>query len=160
MKINFGGGLTVTATERWLSEIRAGRAFLRGKLLAASVGNYNELQFLNPAASGVTAIVRACFAGTGVGDYVQVRTHNAALATLVGQGVNLAAGGAAGLAAVRSATPAAPDGTLAAEIYTAAGALNSIVPEWLFELDAAEGILITTGNTNVALAATYYWIEI
>jgi hypothetical protein len=160
MRISFGGSITVPSqSERWFSEIRASRAFTRGGNLGASVGNFSEFQLLNPAASGKTIDIYRMLADTVVNDGLYMRTHNTALATLVGTGINLQAGGPAGVGELRTAQPAALDGTAVSLINTAAFAVVEMTSVWSWELDPGEGVLVATGNVNEAAACLFYWNE-
>ena len=144
----------------WLSEIRAGRAFTGGVSIASSVGDNTHIQLLNPAASGVTILVRRLVAAPKGVDAHSVRTHNTALTTLSMNGVNLLAGGTAGLGAIRTVNNAGLLGTLARAFTLLTDTPFDLIREWDFELGAGEGILIVPGSTNNGLAAFYDWIEV
>lgn len=160
MRLEPGAQINVTATERWFTEIRAGRAFTRGLHLAASVGNVSEIQLLNPAASGVAAIIRSIKVGLSVADRVHLRTYDTALGTAVGAGFNLLAGGTAAKGLIKSANPAAEDGTLIEEYRALVDVTQEFVTDWGWELAAGKGILIATLSANEALAVTFKWIEV
>lgn len=160
MRIVLGGQINVTATERWYSEVRAGRAFMRGTHVAAAAGALGEVQLFNPAASGITVIVRRATSGALAADRHQVRQYDTALGTLVGTGFNLLSGGAAAAAVIRTATPAAADGTLISEMRLPADALGDILDDWSWELGAGEGVLIVGTTANQVIDVTYFWIEV
>lgn len=160
MRINAGTAISVTATELWLSEIRAGNAFARGIYLAASVGNLSEIQLFNPVASNKIVIVRSILAASSGLSSIDLRTHNTALGTLVGAGVNLLAGAAAAQGELRTATPAAADGTSFATIRAAAETELYIVPDWFMELGAGEGLIVTSVLANSGNGAFFTWREV
>ena len=160
MRVGLGGAVTVTATERWLAEIRSGRAFTRGGFSGPTAATLSHLQLFNPAASGVTIIIRAVIVAVSATGLVAIVTHNTALTTLVGAGVNLLAGGAAGLGELRSLDNAVQLGTIADRLSLIADTPSDVVPEWFFELGAGEGILVNSENANVRTIATYHWIEL
>lgn len=144
----------------WLNEIRAGRAFSEGAGLAASAGNFSEIQLINPAGSGITVIVFKALVGQGVAGNVSITNHNVNLATDVGAGRNLLIGGAAGAAHVRTAQPAAQDGSRLARVRMAADEFVPLLSDWSYELGVGEGIIIMPDTVNTILAATYFWIEV
>jgi hypothetical protein len=161
MRSNPGGTATVTAQDRWYAEIRAGRAFARGARVApGGAGNFSEGQLFNPAASGVNAIIFTASASAASAVFHQLRQHNTALATLVGTGFNLLSGGAASQCVIRTATPAALDGTLIAELHMAANTPGRICPSWSFELGPGEGVLFAETNGNIEMPVVYFWIEL
>lgn len=160
MRITLGGGLAVQQTERWFSEMRAGRTFSRGGNVSPGAAAFAEIQLFNPAGSGVTVLVYRLLAGAGANDATQIRTFNTALTTLVGTGINLLAGGAAAVAEIRTNNPAALDGTQVSQTYAPANVTFERVDVWSWELGAAEGIIIAAGAVNISLAAEFYWNEI
>jgi hypothetical protein len=160
MKIGLGGQITVTATERWLSEIRGGRAFSLGADLGASVGNFGHIQLLNPAGSARTIIVRAAHGAAGAAINIAVRTSAVVLATLIGAGVNLLVGAVAGLGVIRQEALAAETGTLTGILSVPANDSRPFVTEWYVELDPGEGVLINGRTINTLVSAFYQWIEL
>ena len=144
----------------WLSEIRAGRAFTRGRRLAASGGNFGEIQLINPAGSGITVIVHRLVGSMQTSAQIQIRQHNANLLTDVGTGFNLLSGGAASVAHIRTAIPAALDGTLNIERRVLTAVNEEWLRDWAYELGAGEGIFIAPNSVNVELAMAYEWIEV
>src|SRR5439155_26085750 len=113
MRLGLGNAvaISVTATEFWLSNLRAGRCFARGFNTGPLAANFNEIQLMNPVGSGVQAVVRSAFGSSDVNDVLNIRRFDTALVTDQGAGVNLLAGGAAGQCQVRSAQAGALDGT-------------------------------------------------
>jgi hypothetical protein len=160
MRLSLGGGLTVTATEKWLSEIRAGRAFAKGRLQAAVASENSHVQLKNPAASGKTAIVRSVLVSTPTAMLVSFQTYDTDLTTDVGAGRNLLSDGANGVAHIRSQTNIGVLGTKVGELHFPANHPLSIAPEWLWEMGDGEGILVVGGTVNVALSALFMWIEV
>jgi hypothetical protein len=160
MRIGYGTSVTVpTQAERWFSELRAGRAFSRGQALVASVGNFSEIQIFNPAGSGVSVIVYKINVSCSVADFTRVHVFNTALGALVGTGINLLSGGAAAVAELRTAQPAAQDGTFVSTIDAAATSPFERISVWAWELGAGEGVLIATGSVNRSLCTEFYWNE-
>lgn len=160
MRIVAGGVPRVEAEERWFTEIRRGRGFVGGVFNGASAGNFSEIQLRNPAASGVTLLVRDIVLTVSATNHIDLRDHDAALATLGATGTNLLKGAAAANGQVRTATPAARDGTVILSFRLAGDTPLRPVPDWLFELGAGEGFLFTPNVVNVGLTATFAWIEI
>jgi len=149
-----------TDYDYWLDALRDGRAFIKGTVLAASVGNFSEIQLLNPAGSGVNAVVFNLIAHDDLSANIQIRRHDAALATLVGAGVNLNIGGAAGACVLRTATPAALDGTLLT-VYNSNNSLNATRFQWwVCELAPGVGVIGTPDIVNDEMSAEFRWIEI
>lgn len=161
MDITLGSAIQVTAsTDLWLAEIRAGRAFTAGATVAASVGNFSELQLTNPLGSSVRVIIRAAILSVGAATRVQVRTHNPALVTFVKGGTNLLSGASAGQGQLRSAIAAVQDGTIVGEIDMLAATPFSVVPEWYFELPAQTGVLVVPSLVNTSVSALFMWREV
>ena len=160
MRIAFGGNLTVTATDRWYTEIRAGRAFVFHGTLGPSAGNNSHIQLFNPAASGVIVIPVYCAARVSVEGPAFISQHNVQLATDVGAGVNLLSGGAASAAHLRSNNNAGVLGTTIERLYLLANTWVTVLENWHMEMDAGEGILFAPNNVNVQVDITFRWIEL
>jgi hypothetical protein len=146
--------------DRWLREIRAGRAFTRGSGAGPSVGNLSECQLFNPVGSLITIIVFRIVCAGDVTGQIRLRTFNTALATLVGTGFNLLAVGAAATGEYRTATPAVEDGTTVWDHRSLASTPTLIADAWAWELGAGEGILTQQATVNQILFTAYYWIEL
>ena len=160
MRVDFGADIEVVATERWLDELRAGRAFGYGTRLAAGGAGINShLQLFNPAASGATILLRTIIAGTTIAGDIHIRAHNTALTTLESAGVNLLAGGAAGQGQVRSQN-AATLGSLLMRIPQPASETVRMLDEWIVELGPGEGVLVTPNGANLEVFANYLWVEL
>ncbi len=161
MRIGYGTSITVpVSAERWYSEINAGRAFVRGQNIGALAANFNEVQLFNPLASGKTITVYRALCSTAAIDGIYCRTHNTALATLVGNGINLQSGGAAGVGELRTAQVGALDGTNVTLLLTVANTPIERFSVWAWQLDPGEGILLTAANVNIGLSVEYYWNEV
>lgn len=161
MRIGYGTSVTVPQqSERWFSEVRAGRCFTRGGNVGGGVGQISEVQLFNPVASGITVIVYRVIVSQAAIDGIQCRTHNTALATLVGNGANLLSGGAVSVAEVRTALPAAADGALVSTLHIAAAAPFERIAVWAWELGAGEGILFANATTNIQQVTEFYWNEV
>lgn len=160
MRIGLGGAITVTATERWLSEIRAGRAFIGNRVQVASAANFGHIQLLNPAGSAVTIIVRAIVLSLGAATRARMAYFDTALTTLVGTGANLLRGAAASVGTIRAEDNAAELGTEIYNINILSGTPTDPVPEWLCELGAGEGVLINCALVNTAILGNFLWMEV
>src|SRR3970040_1377450 len=144
----------------WFTSLRASQAFIRGGKQGTGGAVFNEVQLLNPAASGVSIIVYRLKVGAPTSGSIQTRVHNPALATLVGTGINLLQGGAAGVGEVRTASPAAADGNLVSEIHRPNSADYDASPPWHWELPAGTGVLFTTSGQAEEISAEFYWVEL
>lgn len=161
MDITLGSTVTVAAsTQIWLSEVRAGRGFILGTGNGPTAAAFSETQLFNPAGSGVQCIVRATLISPSSSSGVTLRRFDTALATIIGQGVNLLAGAAAGKAAVRIASPAAQDGALVAAVDLSALSTTNIFPEWGYELSPGQGVLVVPDIVNVGIKVVYIWREV
>jgi hypothetical protein len=161
MRISFGGSITVPSqSERWFSEIRAGRAFNRGVVVVAGAAQIAEVQLLNPVASGKQAMIYSAMFSSNVNDQPQLRRYDTALATLVGNGVNLLAGGAASVCEIRTAIPAATDGSQLLILQTLASSPQALSPVWIAELSPGQGYLITGSTAVDGICAVWWWNEV
>ncbi len=160
MQVNLGRAITVTATERWLDEIRAGRAFSRGAFLGASVGNVSMVQLFNPVGSGVNVIVRLLIVSVDATGFAQVYQYNTPLTNDSGAGVNLLSGGAAGQAHVRNQVNAVSLGTLLHNIPILANTPIIPVADWFMELGPGEGVHVHTALQNVGTSGNFQWLEV
>ena len=143
----------------WFNEIRAGRAFFAGDRLGASIGNLGHFQLFNPGGSGITIVVHRVFQGVETALSVTLTLHNTALTTLVRQGVNLLAGGAAGVGEFRSQVNAAQLGTMGQYIPLLARTPYEMGKDWTVELGAGEGLIIMNQTANDGLYGNFEWIE-
>lgn len=160
MRIGYGTSITVPqSSERWFSEMRAGRCFARGTTLGASVGNFSEIQVFNPVGSGKQLLVYKAMGCEDVGSAIHFRIHNTALATLVGTASNLLVGAAASSGEIRTAQPAALDGTVIAVFYVSARAIQDVASLWCAELSPGQGVLITSNLANENICAAFFWNE-
>lgn len=160
MQVGLGGAITVTATERWFSEVRAGRAFGGAIIQANIAAEFSHVQLFNPVASGVTALVRAIVGSTNTSDRMEVAFFNTALATLGADGRNLLSGGAAPVAQVRAGTNAAQQGDRFAAQQILANTPIALTEEWVCELGPAEGVIIRLSTVNISLVGSFSWVEL
>lgn len=160
MRLAAGGIPRVEAEERWLAEIRRGRAFALGEQLSATAGVYSVIQLVNPAGSGVVIIIRSILVSGPTAVRISVRNFNTLLGTLVGTGVNQLIGGAAGAGEVRREGRATIVGTHMVAGHLGANTQIQPVADWFAELDPGEAIVVTAHTVNVTLEAAYQWIEI
>jgi len=159
MRQNLGTALTVTATDKWLSYIQAGQAFVLGARMAAGAGVINHVQLFNPVGSGKTVLARRVIVSCSVVDGLDLNIHNAALATDAGAGINMLSGGAAGVAHIRTQQNAAELGTVVSPVSNPA--LTPFVHggDWLFQLAPGQGALVCHFTVNENLNGTWFWAE-
>jgi len=161
MRIGYGTSVTVPVQqERWFSEMRAARAFIRGYALISGAGNYGEIQLFNPLGSGKQILVYRSTGSVLTNTALQYRLHNVALANLVGNGINLLSGGAAGAGEIRYATPLALDGTQLQVVQVLNNDPYGQPATWLFELSPGQGLLITSNVVNETICGNFYWNEV
>ncbi len=158
--VSAGGGGGAVA-ERWITELRAGRCFSQGSVIGPVAGQNSHIQLLNPAGSGVTAIVYsltpACI--TTATD-AEMRRHDTALTTAIGNGTNLLVGGAAGQCQVRGQNNAGVLGSTVFWRLRLAAGVYQFVNWWSAELGEGEGILIALMTVNVANVCSFWWNEV
>lgn len=160
MRIAFGGGLTVTATDRWYAEIRAGRAFTGTGDVGAVVGEFSHIQLFNPAGSGRILLVHR-FVVTALNVIaISMFTHNTELTTDNGAGANLLAGSTAGQGHVRQQTNVSVLGTEVRGWIIVANNPLDFVKEWDFELGEGEGIHVACTSTNQRIVTFTDWTEV
>ncbi len=145
--------------EFWLDNLRRALSFAGGRLVSALAANFSEVQLINPAASGVVVLVYKANVGAPAGVTVQLRSHGANLTTDAGAGTNLDIGGAAAASHVRTDQVGAASGALISELHRPTNTDVDRFPLWLAQLDAGEGIVITTDAVNQAVSAEFFWVE-
>jgi len=161
MRISTGVTVNVSAnTERWLSELRAGRTFGGTGLVAALAANVSIVQLFNPVGSLVTVIVKLITVNIQVQVSGGVTLYNTALTTLVGNGANLLNGGANSVAEVRTIQTGGALGTFIASYDLIANTPIVFGGDWLVELGAGEGVTFQPGAVNFASRASFLWMEI
>jgi len=160
MRIGYGTSVTVPSQqERWFSEMRAGRTFGRGAIIAGVAATFAQCQLFNPVASGITVLVYRAAGSSVAADTMQVRQHNTALATLIGSGFNLLSGAAASVAEIRSSNPAAQDGTIIGPQQVLATTTLSLGEVWMTELGPGEGLLVANNTLNTTTVVNFFWNE-
>src|SRR5574341_814744 len=108
MRVFFPGGSGgAAAAEIWHTKLRAGAAFSLGHDLGTVAGSYSWVQLLNPALSGVTAVVYAVMGHAQGPTIIDLREYDTAATNLVGVGQNCLRGGAAGECIIILAQPIA-----------------------------------------------------
>jgi hypothetical protein len=160
MRVTLGGNITVTALDKLYSDMRAGRAFCLGGVCVSLAGNYSHVELFNPAGSGITALVCMAIFSCGAGDQVNLRTHNAALSTDGGAGVNMLLGGAAGVCHVYTERNVALLGTAVGGLDVLASTPVKFDPGWIAELPAGRGVIVVPNTANEAAKALFWWIEL
>jgi hypothetical protein len=159
MRIAFGGGLTVSAEERWFTEIRAGRAFHGGAISGAQAGNITKFQLLNPAASGITVIVYKMGLHQGTTGRISLAEHGTALTTNV-TAYNLLQGGNAPSATFNYVRDANAYGTVRSYHNSLADVWHWFHAPWSYELGEGEGVHLFHSTVNDPAAAEFLWIEV
>ena len=144
----------------WLNEIRAGRGFVHSVRLAASVGNNGHVQLFNPAASGITVLVKRLSHSSGGAPLAHMTQHNTELTTDAGAGVNLLSGGGAAAAHLRSVDNSGVLGTIIGNHEIPATTPLLWFDDWFMELGEGEGLVAVNGSVNVSINATFFWIEL
>lgn len=152
-----GGG---TTAERWVTELRAGRCFGLGDRVPPIAAQLGHIQLLNPAASGVNAIVYMVSVQVSVVADVVFRRYDTALTTLSGNGTNLLLGGAAGLCEVRRQTNAVALGAPVIAFTRPAANLVVFPNTWIVELGPGEGVLLNCQTVNQDMIGSFWWNEV
>lgn len=160
MQIGVGGGFTVTATERWFTELRAGRCFYAAFSVTASAGAYSHVQLWNPVGSTISAIARSVKISRTTAGRISVRQRPTALSTAGSAGFNQLIGSPNGQAALRVENNAAQQGTEMGSIDCLAGTPLDLAVEWFFELGASESILVVNNDVNVGITLLAQWMEL
>ncbi len=162
MRISLGGGISITATERWFTEIRAGRAFHGGATQGPVAGVAHHLQLFNPVGSGKTLIIyRWKVAQGATGPYHLRQKAAPGLATFIRPGFNFLIGAANGVGEIRSESNAVLQGGLDTELTIPTGiSLTEIQQVWGFEIPAGQGIIGVPNALNVLNTAYWEWLEL
>lgn len=153
-------GTSITASERWYDEIRAGRAFGGVVTSGAGVGVLSHTQLFNPAGSAVTILVYALEVSVVSAIGIYLTTHNVALLTAETTLLNLLSGGAAPVGQVRRENFAALQGTPFNRALLLASTKIPLMLPWLIELGAGEGLDTVADTANTAIIANYFWMEV
>lgn len=159
MRVSAGGGVSVTATDRWLAEIRAGRAFASQDIQGGAVGVNSHVQLFNPAASGKILVVYRIIPVPTVTGLFFVAMHNTALVTFGSTRVNLLNGGPTGVGQVRRENRAGVGSDLAA-VTLIANDPSFPGMGWWAELGQGEGIVMYPNNQNESFRCGYLWFEV
>jgi hypothetical protein len=161
MRINTGLTVSVNAnTERWLSELRSGRAFGGRIYQTAVAAQLSRVQLLNPVGSAITVIARLLALGTSAAQGVNIAHYNTALTTLEATSRNLLSGGAAPVAELRRETNAVSAGSQFFSGNLQLSITLQIQGEWLTELGAGEGMICEGATLNDDLLAAFLWMEV
>jgi hypothetical protein len=146
--------------ELWAKYLRQKKCFANGNLLPASVGNFSEMQLLNPPGSRATVHIHHITVGAAVGASIMLHEYDTALGTLAPQGRNLWIGGPPAIAEMRSANPAAQDGV---HITAQARPLTSDslrYGNWIAVLEPGKGVLLVPNAVNQDLGVEFFWSEL
>ncbi len=159
MRINLGTQASVSASDQWLTYVKAGQAFNLGVLQAAVAAALGQIQLLNPVASGKTVLVRSLILEADVNSPVDIAEYDTALVTDAGAGRNLLRGGAAAVAHVRQQTSAALVGTVAYNSSILASSPFRPVDNWFYILAPGNGLVAQGEAANIAVRAYFQWAE-
>jgi hypothetical protein len=148
-----------TSSDFWLTEIRAGRCFMRGVTTPGPVNN-PEVQLYNPVGSGVQV---TCYFMMHdfqtAGGLFELHRYDTQLATDVGAGFNCLMGGAAAQAHIRRGEAVAPgDGTYQLGWDPLSGNARGVFPPWLFELSPGQGMLVYY-SAATPIMGNFWWRE-
>src|SRR5262249_55793281 len=141
MRVTLGASISLTVTERFLTELRLGRAFSGGQNVAASVGNFSEVQLFVPGGLSPAAIIHRIVLFSTATVRIRMNLFDVAATTFVMNGKNLLRGGADSVAQVRSDTVAVADGTFMTAFPVSANVPFTIPSEWLVELRNGQGVI-------------------
>jgi hypothetical protein len=114
---------------------------------------------LNPAGSGVIALIRTALVAAAAAGIVSWRTYATPLATDNGFGVNLLQGAAAGKLKMYSGTSAVALGSSFGGTLVAASNPLQPLAEWFHEVGEGEGVVVACAAVNVQLTTNFYWNE-
>lgn len=160
MKVNAGSLITVSGLQQWYNAIRAGRAFSRRTSRTAVAAEFAHVQLFNPAASGVTLLVRRITVRVGTTAATYVNLYSVELTTLVGAGYNLQVGAAAGLGVTRTQSNAVQLGNTVRDVYVTTTEDRTVQEDYFCELPANTGILVNHEAQNSLIVACFEWEEV
>lgn len=156
---------TVSVVNGELSKVLAGQAFSGVSDIAGAAGVYSHVQLWNPAASGKNLVISRMnsFSGTGATP-IRIGKSSAALATLVGSGLNKMLSGAASSAELRS-------NNNAAVLFAAADRIQNVGVAAMYQtvdIPLGEPVIVVPGSgvtvvsmtVNTAMNASFQWSEV
>lgn len=160
MKLSLGGFSTVTMTDRWFQELRAGRTFDGYTSQAAIAGQYAHVQLKNPAASGKQAIVAQILVTCAVVVDVLITRYDVDCTTDAGALVNYLLGAAAGACHVRTESNVGVLGTQIDSRRVQANTPTVLYPSWGPELSPGTGLALLPGTVNTQLIGMFLVNEV
>ncbi len=160
MRINIGLASTVTATERWFEEIRAGRAFGGASEITSTAGKVPAVQLINPAASGKTILVHRMVISTGVNQTIETYHDDVQRALNGPTKRNLLSGGAAPVGLIRVEDILGPAGTQWHRHLVSANVPTDLFPVWTGELQPGRGITFFGTTVVSKLIGGFFWVEV
>lgn len=146
--------------DRWLREMRAGRAFMAKLTNAPGAGNLAHTQLFNPVGSTITVILYHVWFSLSAAGGIRIAHYNTALTTLETTSRNMLSGGAAPVAEVRVQATAASIGSPFWESRIPAGQLFHPNIEWITELGAGEGVILEEYFASINVEGSFAWIEV
>ncbi len=146
--------------DRWLRELRAGRAFGGSVQQIAAAGNAPHTQLINPVGSLITVILYRVYATLSASGLTRLSHYNTALTTNSAIVRNLASGGAAPTGQIRSQDNVAILGSIFFALVNQANALIDFNIKWITELDAGEGVNLTNDAAASTVTTSWFWIEV
>jgi hypothetical protein len=160
MRLSLGGFSTVTMTDRWFQELRAGRTFAGNWGQAGVAGQYAHLQIKNPAASGRQAIVAQIRIWRPTAGGIYLRRQDADLAGVAVALDNLLIGGAGSVSRMRIESNVAILGTGLTTIYVAANTPTVLWASWGPELSPGGGVLAVCADVNTTITGEFLANEV
>jgi len=145
---------------RAINRAKAGQSFIGGLIQGASVANFSHVQFLNPAASGVTAILRRAGAAmNSVAAVVSLRRHDVALTTLSAARANKLVGGSPPACELRSQVNASILGSQISRMRVPVIMPFEFITHEPMILGAGEGVLVVIETTDDECLVHFEWLE-
>ncbi len=144
----------------FLEHVRAGRGFGRGLTQAAVAAQFQASALSNPAASGVTLLVFSAVVTVAAAE--QVFLSNGAPSQGGFAGYNLLLDGTTGVGLVvgRSAVALLGGNSVTQEHVAASAQVQMIEPGTFVSLPAGRFLSCEGQTVNIALAASYKWVEV
>lgn len=142
------------------SRTNSGGAFVGGTLINPVV-TLGHIQLHNPAASGITVALKGILCSLSLNNIVRLRSHNAALATLVNAGRNRRTGSAAALAEIRTLDGAAAGTDMAPlMIGSASNFPPLLVADHPLYITAGNSIIVASEAAAGILLVAFFWDEL
>lgn len=138
--------------------VARGRAYVSFALQAAVIAKFSAHQILNPAGSGVSAMVTTARGFKTAAGLVDYNVGNAALTTPVAQIVAVRPGGPAPAVTIFQDALAAL-GTAVAKTQGTTTQGNLIWSGFAYQLDPGNGLVLVDETANEAMTCEFWWVE-